>query len=163
MTLSARAFKPVLVAAVVALLVGGVGATITELGPWYRDLVKPSWQPPDWLFGPVWTMIFALAALSAATAWRRAPTSDARDWIIVLFSLNGFLNLLWSFLFFRAKRPDWALAEVALLWVSVLVLILFVGRFSQGASRLLWPYLAWVAFAAVLNWRIVALNAPFSG
>jgi benzodiazapine receptor len=163
MTLSGRAMKPIAVAALAALLVASVGATITDLGPWYRSLAKPSWQPPDWLFGPVWTLIFALAALSAATAWRDAPSRAARDWIIALFALNGFLNLMWSLLFFRVKRPDWALGEVVLLWLSVLALILFLGRFSRGGSRLLWPYLAWVTFAGVLNWRVVALNAPFGG
>lgn len=163
MTLSGRRLKPIVVAALAALLVASLGATITDLGPWYRDLVKPSWQPPDWLFGPVWTVIFGLCALSAAIGWRDAPSRTARDWIIALFALNGFLNLLWSLLFFRVKRPDWALAEVGLLWLSVLALILFLGRFSPGAGRLLGPYLAWVTFAAVLNWRIVALNAPFGG
>ena len=163
MTLSGRRLKPIVVAALAALLVASLGATITDLGPWYRDLVKPSWQPPDWLFGPVWTVIFALCALSAAMGWRDAPSRTARDWVIVLFALNGLLNLLWSLLFFRVKRPDWALAEVGLLWLSVLALILFLGRFSPSAGRLLWPYLVWVTFAGVLNWRIVALNAPFGG
>lgn len=163
MTISGRMMKPIVIAAIAALLVASVGATITDLGPWYRNLVKPSWQPPDWLFGPAWTLIFGLSALSAATAWRDAPSRPTRDWVIALFALNGFLNLLWSLLFFRVKRPDWALAEVALLWLSVLVLIVFLGRFSRTCSRLLWPYLAWVTFAAALNWRIVSLNAPFGG
>ena len=163
MTLSRRMMTPIAVAALAALLVASLGATITDLGPWYRDLAKPSWQPPDWLFGPVWTLIFALAALAAATAWRDAPNRSTRDGIITLFALNGFLNLAWSLLFFRVKRPDWALAEVAPLWLSILVLIVFLGRFSRTGSRLLWPYLAWVTFAAVLNWRVVALNAPFGG
>jgi benzodiazapine receptor len=155
--------KPIIVAAIAALLVASLGATITDLGPWYQTLVKPSWQPPDWLFGPVWTLIFALSALSAAIGWREAPGASARDWVIGLFALNGFLNLFWSLLFFRIKRPDWALMEVVLLWLSVLVLILLLARFSSSASRLLWPYLAWVAFAAVLNWRVVTLNGPFGG
>ncbi len=153
--------RPILVAALAALLVGILGATITDLGTWYHGLVKPAWQPPDWLFGPVWTLIFALAAISAATAWRDARVRATRDWIIALFALNGFLNLLWSLLFFRMKRPDWSLGEVAVLWISILVLIIFLGRFSKTASGLLWPYLAWVAFAAVLNWEIVQLNGPF--
>jgi translocator protein len=163
MTASRRMMKPIVIAAIAALLVASLGATITDLGPWYGNLVKPSWQPPDWLFGPAWTLIFGLSALSAATAWRDAPSRSARDWVIALFALNGFLNLLWSLLFFRVKRPDWALAEVALLWLSILVLIVFLGRFSRTGSRLLWPYLAWVTFAAALNWRIVSLNAPFGG
>jgi len=163
--MSARSFrtKPILIAGLAALAVAGLGATMTELGPWYRSLQKPSWQPPEWLFGPAWTVIFALGALSAARAWRDAPSREAREWIIGLFALNGFLNVSWTMLFFRIKRPDCALMEVGFLWLSILVLIVFLGRFSRPASALLLPYLAWVTFAAVLNWRIVQLNAPFGG
>lgn len=162
MTMSRRLARPILVAAFAALLVAGLGSTVTDLGPWYRGLAKPDWQPPDWLFGPAWTLIFALAALSAATAWRDAPSREAREWVVLLFAVNGFLNVLWSLLFFRLQRPDWALVEVALLWISILLLIIYLARFSRS-GRLLWPYLAWVGFAAALNWRIVQLNGPFGG
>jgi translocator protein len=161
MTLAGRTLRPIVVAVVAALVVASFGATVTDLGPWYQNLIKPSFQPPDWLFGPAWTIIFALSALSAARGWRDAPSREAREWLIALFALNGFSNVLWSLLFFRVKRPDWALIEVALLWLSILVLIIFLRRFSRPASTLLWPYLAWVTFAAVLNWRVVQLNAPF--
>jgi translocator protein len=153
--------KPILVAGLAALAVAIIGGTITDLGPWYQGLTKPGWQPPDWVFGPAWTLIFALAALSAATGWRDAPTRAAREWVVIFFALNGSLNLLWSLLFFRRERPDWALVEVALLWLSILLLIISLARFSRSASLLLVPYLAWVSFAAVLNWQIVILNAPF--
>lgn len=161
MSVAAYKAKPILVAALAALLVAIVGGTITELGPWYQSLTRPDWQPPDWLFGPVWTVIFALAAISAATAWQNAPTRAARDWIIIFFALNGFLNILWSLLFFQLKRPDWALVEVGLLWLSILLLIISLARISKLASLLLVPYLAWVSFAAILNWKIVQLNGPF--
>lgn len=151
-------WKPVLVAAVGALAVAALGATVTDLGPWYQALRKPAWQPPDWLFGPVWTLIFGLCALSAITAWRYAPNARAREWIILLFALNGFLNVLWSLLFFRARRPDWALLEVVALWFSIAILMFVLARTSRTASALLVPYLAWVSFAGVLNYAIVALN-----
>lgn len=163
MILSRRMMKPVAVAALAALGVAVLGATVTEIGPWYRNLTKPSWQPPDWLFGPAWTVIYALAALSAARAWRDASSVATRDWVIALFALNGFFNVLWSLLFFRLKRPDWALGEVVFLSASVLVLIVYLARFSRGASNLLWVYLAWVTFAALLNLSIVQLNGPFGG
>ncbi len=152
---------PVIVAAGAAILVASVGATMTDIGPWYQGLAKPSWQPPDWLFGPAWTLIFSLAALSAVTAWRDAPDRAAREWMVGLFAVNGVLNILWSALFFRVRRPDWALVEVVFLWLSVLALILLLRRYSRPASLLLLPYLAWVAFAAVLNLAVVRLNAPF--
>jgi translocator protein len=153
--------RPIAVAALAALGVASLGATITDLGPWYQSLAMPDWQPPDWLFGPVWTLIFALAALAAATGWRDAPTRAAREWLVIFFALNGLFNLLWSLLFFRLQRPDWALVEVGLLWLSILLLIISLARFSRPASLLLVPYLVWVSFAAVLNWKVVALNGPF--
>lgn len=149
---------PVMVAAVAAILVASLGASVTDIGPWYQALRKPSWQPPDWLFGPAWTVIFACAALSAATAWRDARDDADREWLIGLFALNGFLNVLWSFLFFRMQRPDLALIEVGVFWLSILVLYLVVRPYSRTGSLWLLPYLAWVAFAAILNWAVVGLN-----
>jgi translocator protein len=159
---SGRMWKPILIAALAASAVALLGATVTELGPWYQALRKPPWQPPDWLFGPVWTVIFALAALSGVIAWRKAPNRTAREWILALFALNGFLNILWSLLFFRLKLPDWALMEVVALWLSILLPIVVLARFSRSASVLLVPYLAWVTFAGVLNLSIVRLNGPFA-
>jgi translocator protein len=150
-----------MIAAVAAFAVAGLGALMTDLGPWYAHLRKPEWQPPDWLFGPAWTVIFALCALSGYLAWRNAPDRAGREWVIAVFALNGFLNVTWSALFFRLKRPDWALAEVALLWLSIVLLIVVVARYSRAAAALLVPYLAWVTFAAILNLAIVRLNGPF--
>jgi benzodiazapine receptor len=157
-----RHWKPVLIAALSATAVAALGALMTDLGPWYVNLRKPAWQPPDWLFGPVWTLIFALCAISGYLAWRAAPNRGGRDGIIGLFALNGFLNVLWSTIFFRVKRPDWALVEVGLLWFSIVLMIVVLMRYSKIASLLLLPYLAWVTFAAVLNWWVVRLNSPFS-
>jgi tryptophan-rich sensory protein len=136
---------------------------MTDLGPWYQDLEKPDWQPPDWLFGPAWTLIFALAAVSGVIAWRSAPTDSSREWVIGLFAINGVLNILWSALFFRLHRPDWALIEVAFLWASILLPMLVFLRWSKAASALLLPYLLWVSFAALLNYEIVRLNGSFAG
>lgn len=152
---------PVIVAAGAALLVAAVGATMTDLGPWYQNLVRPSWQPPDWAFGPAWTVIFSLMALSAVTGWRDAPDQATREWLVGLFAVNGVLNIVWSGIFFRLRRPDWALIEVVLLWLSILALILFLRRFSGRGALLLVPYLLWVGFAGLLNLAIVRLNGPF--
>lgn len=157
-----NAWLPILVAGGCAVLVAAIGGTVTEIGPWYRSLTKPWFQPPDWAFGPAWTLIFALAALSAAQAWRDAPDQAAREWLIGLFALNGFLNILWSLLFFKLRRPDWALFEVVLLWASIVLLIVVLGRYSRLGALLLVPYLIWVSFAAYLNLAVVKLNAPFS-
>jgi len=151
----------VLAAAAAAIVVAVLGATMTDIGPWYQSLTKPSYQPPDWAFGPAWTIIFALAALAGVTAWRAAADGPSREWIIGLFAINGTLNVLWTILFFRLQRPDWALIEVAVLWLSVLALLIFLGRISRLAGALMVPYLLWVAFAGLVNYQIVQLNGPF--
>lgn len=134
---------------------------MTDIGPWYQRLAQPAWKPPDWLFGPAWTVIFAFAACSGVIAWREARSQSNREWMLALFALNGFLNVLWSLLYFRLRRPDWALMEVGLLWLSVLLLMVVLGRYSRRASYLLTPYLLWIAFAGALNWATVRLNPPF--
>ncbi|MFL5289374.1 MAG: TspO/MBR family protein [Rhodopila sp.] len=142
------------------LLVGGLGAFLTDLTPWYyRELKKPRWQPPDWLFGSAWSLILALASLSLFLGLRAAPDDANRSAVIMLFGLNGLANLAWSPLFFRLRRPDWALYEVPFLWLSILAPMLLLR--SGTASLLLLPYLSWVSFAAYLNLTIVQLNRPF--
>ena len=152
---------PVTVATIAALCVAALGATVTDLGPWYQALVKPAWNPPDVVFPMGWTVIYALITVAGITAWRAAPNSAAAEWVIGLFALNGFLNISWSLIFFRLQRPDWAFYEVTLLWLSILAMILYCGRFSRRAALLLLPYLGWVSFAAALNYAVVQLNGPF--
>lgn len=159
----AASLKPVALAAVAAAAVAMLGGLMTELGPWYRSLQQPAWKPPDWAFGPAWTVIFALTALAAARAWREAPGRAQRRKLLWLLAVNAFLNVLWSVLFFRLRRPDWALVEVLLLWLSVGVLMATVARWSRGAAWLLLPYLLWVTFAGALNGAVVRLNGPFGG
>ncbi|TAD73219.1 MAG: tryptophan-rich sensory protein [Sphingomonadales bacterium] len=152
---------PVTIATAAAICVAALGATVTDLGPWYQALAKPDWNPPDVVFPMGWTLIYALITVAGITAWRAAPTAVAAEWVIGLFALNGFLNISWSLLFFRFQRPDWAFAEVILLWLSILAMIVYCGRFSRSAALLLVPYLGWVSFAAALNRAVAQLNAPF--
>ena len=135
------------------------GGALTRTGPWYRALRKPSWQPPAWVFAPTWTAIGALAACSAVSAWDAAPHRRRR--LVGLFALNGTLNIAWSALFFTLQRPDWSLAEVVPLWLSVAALMLAVAPHSPTAAWLLMPYLIWVGVALGLNLAIVWMNAPF--
>lgn len=154
-------WRPIAVAAAAATGVAALGGLMTDIGPWYTSLRQPGWKPPDWAFGPIWTVIFALAAAAGVKGWRSAPSKAERELLLVLFSANGFLNVLWSLLYFRLHRPDWALFEVPLLWGSVLALIVVLARYARGAAWLLAPYLVWVATAAFLNWQTVQLNGPF--
>lgn len=144
-----------------AIAVAGVGGALTRLDAWYDSLKRPKLQPPDWAFGPAWTVILALAATSAVLAWRAAPDEGARTLVVALIVLNGALNVLWNVLFFTLKRPDWALAEVVALWLSILAPMVAFQPFSPTAAGLLLPYLLWVGFASYLNLAIVRLNAPF--
>jgi benzodiazapine receptor len=144
-----------------AVILGGAGGALTTIGPWYRNLKKPTWQPPDWLFGPAWTLILGLAAWAAILAWNGATDDAARQAIIVLYGINFVLHLLWSPLFFTFRRPDWSLIEVVFLWASVLALCIGLRPFSELASWLIVPYLIWVSFASILNLAIVRLNGPF--
>ena len=150
--------KAIAWAAGAALLVAFIGGGVTDTGPWYQALEKPWFQPPDWLFAPAWTLIYALTAIAGVQSWRAAPAGPQRDWLLVAFAANGFLNVLWSLLFFGLRRPDWAAVQVVLLFLSVAVLIWLAGRHAPVARWLLAPYLAWVGFAGVLNWAVVLLN-----
>lgn len=152
--------KPVFIAVLLAIVAGGIGGLATDIGPWYFNLAKPSWQPPDWLFGPAWTTIYILTGIAGVRAWRRADEVQRRHLMGALL-LNVVLNILWSAIFFTARRPDIALIEVVPLWLSILLMALLVRRYSPLSALLLLPYLAWVAFAAYLNLTIVRLNAPF--
>jgi len=152
---------PVLVAAVFALGVAFMGGTITDLGGWYQGLRKPDWTPPGPAFGLIWTVVFTFTALAAVTAWRRSPTTRSSDVLIGMFALNGLLNILWSLIFFRIQRPDWAFGELLLLWLSIAVLLVACWRRSRAAGLLMLPYLAWVTVAGALNWQVIILNGPF--
>jgi len=153
--------QTIIVAALLALALAGAGGALTEIGPWYRQLRKPRLQPPDWLFGPAWTLILGMAAASGVLAWQGAP--HAAKWrVAALFATNAVFHLLWSPLFFKWKRPDWALVEVGFLWGSILALVIGLHPFSATASWLVVPYLLWVSFAAWLNYAIVSLNKPFA-
>ena len=152
---------PMLIAGSLALITAIVGGTITVLDDWYYSLQQPAWAPPDYMFGIIWTAVFALIALAGVAAWQKAQTRRDIEITIGLFALNGFLNLGWSFLFFRMERPDLAFYELIALWLSILALIILCGRFSKASALLLLPYLLWVTIAGALNYQVVQLNGPF--
>lgn len=150
-----RVLAAAVAGATVILLIGGL---LTDLGPWYRNLKAPPWKPPDWLFAPIWTLIYALWVAAVYFAWKRTPSPTGRAWMIAALVLNGVLNVAWSVLFFKLHHPDWAAIELLLLWLSVLAIMVVLGRASRLAGLLLVPYLAWVSLAGLLNLSIVRLN-----
>jgi tryptophan-rich sensory protein len=149
--------KPVVIAFLVAFAVAGIGGAATDIGPWYFNLVKPAWQPPDWAFGPIWTLIYITTGIAGVRAWRLGDTRQRRLFLIALL-INCALNVLWSLLFFKMQRPDLSLIEVVALWLSIVPLILLPLRYSPRSSLLILPYLTWVSVAAYLNLTIVRLN-----
>jgi len=154
-------WTPFVVTALAMVVVAVSGMLATDIGQWYRNLIKPSWQPPDWLFGPAWTTIYICIIASVGMVWNRSP-ANLHALIIFLVVVNFLLNMLWSLLFFKMRRPDWALIEVVFLWLSVLSLIVFFKDVHALSSWLLLPYILWVSFAAYLTLTIVRLNKPFA-
>jgi translocator protein len=141
-------------------LAGILGALTTETGtsPWYRELAKPPFQPPGWVFGPVWTLLYALMGVAAWRVWRRAIETPGRRRALGLFAAQLALNAAWSPIFFGAHAITVALIVLIALAVVLLATLVEFARIDRTAASMLAPYLAWVAFATVLNGAIVALN-----
>lgn len=135
-----------------------LGGLMTDLGEWYQNLVQPSWKPPDSWFGPAWTTIFLLAALSAARCWIHSDSDASRRVVLRAFTANAIANLGWTFLFFQRHQPGWALAELAVLWLSIVWLMTVAWQRSRLAAVFLLPYFIWVTFAGTVNYGVIQLN-----
>lgn len=140
---------------------GAIGSvfTVTSLDSWYANLVKPSFNPPGWVFGPVWTLLYTLMGIAAWLVWKRGSLSGPPvRGALTLFLLQLALNALWSVLFFGLKSPLLALVDIAALLAAIVATIAVFRPISPAAAWLMTPYLAWVAFAAILNAAIWRLN-----
>ncbi len=140
--------------------VGILGAVFTApaIPTWYAGLKKPSFSPPNWVFGPVWTLLYALMGISAYLVWQQGIEKPAVRHALFVFTLQLILNFLWSFFFFKLQSPLHALIEILLLWVLILVTIISFYKINKIAGLILIPYLLWVSFATLLNFYIVKLN-----
>ena len=127
-------------------------------GAWYAALSKPAWNPPNAIFAPVWSVLYGLMAVAAWLVWRRAGFSGAGA-ALGLFAVQLILNALWSYLFFGRHQPGLAFGDIVVLWVAILSVVLLFWRVDRVAGALLLPYLAWVGFAAYLNFTLWRLNA----
>jgi benzodiazapine receptor len=138
----------------------GIGGAVTtpKIANWYATLVKPSWNPPDWIFGPVWSALYFCMAVAAWLVWRREGLRQARV-PLALFAGQLILNVLWSCIFFGLEEPGLAFIEVLLLWLAIAATMVTFWRRSMVAGILFVPYLAWVSFASVLNFVIWRLNS----
>ena len=160
--LLAFGWLPIVVASAGSAAIMIAGGILTETGPWYQSLVKPSWQPPGWVFAPVWTVIYILTTLGTVLAWNNADSAAERLLLTTIFVLNGLLNIGWSLLFFRARRPDLARLEVVCLWISIVLMAEIYAIAQPAAGWLIVPYVIWVGIAAYLNHCVVRLNQPLA-
>ena len=148
------------VAIFVCQMAGVVGSAFTRpsISSWYAALRKPTFTPPNWLFGPVWISLFLLMGISAYLIWSKGIQN--REVIIALsiFGIQLVLNILWSFFFFKLQSPFYAFIEILMLWLAILLTIIYFFKISRTASFLLFPYIFWVSFAAILNFYIWRLN-----
>jgi benzodiazapine receptor len=153
---SAAALATSLAAVSAAAGIGGAG-TAAGVRTWYPSLDRPTWRPPDEAFGPVWTALYAGNAVSAWLVWRADPQGSRPA--LTLYGAQLALNAAWPLLFFGLRRPGLALVEIALLWVAIVATLAAFARRHRVAALLLVPYLAWVTFAAALNWELWRRNS----
>jgi tryptophan-rich sensory protein len=160
MKLPAKDILALLVSTAICFAAAGLGSqlTVVALEPWYAGLKKPAFNPPDWVFGPVWSLLYLLMAISAWLVWRQRERAAVRL-PLALFGVQLALNVAWSGCFFYLQRPGAALSEIAVLWLAILATMLTFFRVNRAAGALLVPYLLWVSFASVLNFAIWRLNA----
>lgn len=133
-------------------------AVFVKTGGWYAELAKPAWNPPSWLFGPVWTTLYIMMAVAAWLVWQRGGWK-AQRLPLTLYLVQWALNALWTPLFFGLQRPGLAFAEILVLLAAIIATLIAFWRVSRGAGLLLMPYALWTTFAAVLNFTIWRMNS----
>ena len=147
-------------AIVVSELAGILGTvfTVSAIPTWYAILVKPALNPPSWIFGPVWTTLYALMGIAAFLVWKKGwDHKDVRK-ALAVFGLQLILNAVWSIIFFGLHSPLWALVDIALMWLAIVWTMILFYKISKPAMWLLVPYILWVTFASYLNYSIWILN-----
>ena len=139
---------------------GIVGSIFTaqSVRTWYTTLQKPAFSPPNWIFGPVWIILYVMMGTALYLVWRKSESTDVPPMVFIVFAVQLSLNGLWSFVFFGLRSPLWGFVEITVLWLSILLTIALFRKVSQSAALLLVPYILWVSFAAILNFSIWRLN-----
>ena len=153
----------ILAVVVTCLAIGYFSGTVTRsaITTWYPTLIKPSFNPPNWIFAPVWSMLYIMMGIAAGLVWNRLEFSNDKELVkksLVFFAIQLGLNALWSVLFFGLRNPMLALIEIVLLWLMIYETYIKFGKIDKIAGYLFLPYLAWVSFATVLNASIWWLN-----
>lgn len=153
-------WKKLIVSMFICFMAAGIGSffTTNAIPTWYAGLQKPWFNPPNWLFGPVWTILYVLMAISLYLVWNAKKKEGAKEAIYLIFGVQLTLNTLWSIIFFGLHNPLLGFLIIVLLWGSILVMILRMVRYMKIAGLLQIPYIVWVSFASILNLSILILN-----
>lgn len=149
-----------IIAIAIPLAIGSLASffTASSVNGWYTTLVKPSFNPPNWLFGPVWTSLYILMGIAFFLVWKSKHNEVVKRTAVTLYIVQLALNFCWSFIFFYMQQPGWALADIMLMWFFILLTIIWFGKVSSISAWLLVPYICWVSFATILNYAIWKLN-----
>jgi tryptophan-rich sensory protein len=160
MTIRTQDIVGLVVAVAIPLAVGAVGgvATSSSVSTWFPTLAKPPWNPPNWLFGPVWTLLYVLMGVAVWLVWRKGFDAPGVRSALILFGVQLLFNLGWSVVFFGLRRVGWGLIEIVVTWVLILATLIAFYRLRPAAGWLLAPYQLWVTFATALNASIWWLN-----
>lgn len=132
--------------------------TVSAIPTWYATLVRPSFSPPNWVFGPVWTALYMLMGIAVYRVWRLGMNKPAVKSAVVFFLVHLFFNAIWSMLFFGAKNMPLAFVDISIIWVTLIFIIFRFEKLDRVSAYLLLPYLAWISFATVLNYNYWLLN-----
>lgn len=153
-------FFKLVITIIVSQLAGVIGSvfTVSSIPNWYAVLQKPSFSPPNWIFGPVWVTLYLLMGVAAFLVWRHGFERREVRRALAIFGGQLVLNTLWSIIFFGLRNPFWAFVEIIVLWLAILVMIFAFYKISRPAAYLLLPYILWVSFAGYLNYSIWILN-----
>ncbi|MBU6431266.1 MAG: tryptophan-rich sensory protein [Patescibacteria group bacterium] len=154
-------FLKLIIAIAISELAGIVGSLFTMpaiRSGWYATLAKPALNPPSWIFGPVWTMLYLLMGVSVFLAWKKGFERREVKISLMVFDTQLLLNVFWSIIFFGWQSPGWAFAEIIFLWLAIIATIIVFAKISRPAAWLLVPYVIWVSFAGYLNFSIWILN-----
>lgn len=155
-----KTWQKLSVSLLLPLAVGGVAGLFTqpEITGWFRTIRKPAWQPPNWLFAPVWTLLYIFMGLALYLVWKNPAMHSQKRAAVLFWSVQLLFNFLWSFIFFKQHQIGLALADILLLWLFILLTIFAFAKTNRAAAWLLVPYISWVSFAAMLNLAILQLN-----
>jgi len=143
-----------------SMILGSTGSLVTmpAIPTWYANLIKPSFNPPNWVFGPVWTLLFILMGIASYLVWKSGTGKPGVNRALLAYGLQFALNILWSSAFFGVRSPGLGLFTIIILWIAIAVTIIRFWRVNHLAGLLLAPYIAWVSFASILNTSIYLLN-----